>query len=77
MTESTYALEAKAEEDRKRLHKTVAELRSTLSDTLDVKKNARQHLGIACGVAALVGLGTGYSLMGMFIPGKRGTKWRP
>lgn len=64
-------LEVRAAEDRERLHNTVAELRSTLSATLDLKKNARQHLGIVCGVAALVGVGTGYSLMGLFVPSKR------
>ena len=65
-------LETRAAEDRERLHNTVAELRSTLSDSLDLKKNARQHLGIVCGAAALLGLSMGYSLMGIFVPGKGG-----
>jgi hypothetical protein len=74
MNDSPYDLEAKAAEERKRLHATVAELRSCLRDAVDVKKNARRHLGVACGVAAVLGLTTGYSLAGIFATSRRGIK---
>lgn len=63
----SYDLEAKAAEDRRRLHSSVEELRAHLRETLDVQKNTREHLGLACGIAALVGLTAGYSLTGIFV----------
>ncbi len=57
----------KAAEDRRRLHSSVEELRGHLKDTLDVKKNTREHLGLACGVAALLGVTLGYSFTGIFV----------
>jgi len=57
----------KAAEDRRRLHSSVEELRDHLKDTLDVKKNTREHLGLACGVAALLGVTIGYSFTGIFV----------
>ena len=60
-------LERKAAEERRRLHSSVEELRDHLKDTLDVKKNARKHLGLACGVAALLGVTLGYSFTGIFV----------
>jgi hypothetical protein len=60
-------LEQKAAEDRHRLHTSVGELRDHLRDTLDVKKNTREHLGLACGVAALLGVTLGYSFTGIFV----------
>ncbi len=60
-------LEEKAAEDRRRLHTSVEELRGHLKDSLDVKKNTREHLGLACGVAALVGVTVGYAFTGIFV----------
>jgi hypothetical protein len=59
--------EQKAAEERSRLHSSVEELRSHLKDTLDLKKNTREHLGIACGLAALASLTMGYAFTGMFV----------
>jgi hypothetical protein len=63
---STDALEARAAEQRVELHRCVNDLRSTLREKLDVKKNAREHLGPSAGVAALAGLALGYALTGVF-----------
>ena len=66
MSLPTGDLEAKAADDRRRLHTSVEELRSHLRDTLDVNKNTREHLGLACAAAALVGLTAGYAFTGIF-----------
>lgn len=60
-------LEEKAAEDRRRLHTSVAELRVHLKDTLDIKRNTRKHLGLACGAAALLGVTLGYAFTGIFV----------
>ncbi len=60
-------LEQKAAEERRRLHTSVEELRFHLKDTLDVKKNMREHLGLACGVTALLGVTLGYAFTGIFV----------
>ena len=60
------ALEAKAAEQRRQLHDSVADLRTTLRETLDVKRQARQHLASAAGALAFVGLLLGYAVAGMF-----------
>ncbi|MCI0348819.1 MAG: hypothetical protein L0Z53_05280 [Acidobacteriales bacterium] len=60
------ALEARAAEQRRQLHNTVLELKSTLRERLDVKKNAREHIGAATGISALVGLVMGYTLTAIF-----------
>ena len=68
MTElPSYDLELKAAEERRRLHGTLAELRSRIHQELDINKRVREHLGAACGVAALLSLGIGYSIAGMFV----------
>lgn len=63
---ATEVLEARAAEQRRQLHQSVVELRSTLREKLDVNKNAREHLAPAAGVAALAGLVLGYTLTGVF-----------
>jgi len=68
MTElPSYDLELKAAEERRRLHGTLAELRSRVQEELDVKKRVREHLGPACAIAALLTLGLGYSVAGIFV----------
>ena len=62
----SYDLELKAAEDRRRLHRTVSELKSAVRDKLDVNKNVRQHLGLLCGISALLGLAAGYTVTGVF-----------
>ena len=60
-------LEIKAAENRKHLHQSVEELRLHLSETLDVTKNTRKHLGLACSMAALVSFSLGYAFSGIFV----------
>ena len=60
-------LQIKAEEDRKHLHQSVEELRLHLRETLDVTKNTREHLGLACSMAALVSFTLGYAFTGIFV----------
>ena len=68
MTElPSYDLELKAAEERRRLHGTLAELRSRVHEELDVKKRVREHLGPACAIAALLTLGLGYSVAGILV----------
>jgi len=68
MTElPSYDLELKAAEERRRIHGTLAELRSRVHQELDVKKRVREHLGTTCAVAALLSLGLGYSAIGLFV----------
>ena len=60
-------LEVKAAEERRRLHTSVQELRMHLKETLDIKRNTREHLGVICGVAALAGMTLGYAFTGIFV----------
>jgi hypothetical protein len=59
-------LERRAAEQRQQLHNTVVELRQTVHQRLDVKRNVREHLGAASGVLAIAGLVLGYALTGVF-----------
>ena len=59
-------LEERAAEQRRQLHNSVSELRSTVQKKFDVKKNATQYLGPAAAVAAVLGLMLGYGLTGIF-----------
>jgi hypothetical protein len=71
-----YDLEKKAAGERRRLHSSVTELRSSFSDAIDVRRNTRAHLGWACGVATVVGLTMGYSFTGIFVrEPKRNVRW--
>jgi hypothetical protein len=62
----TEVLEARAADQRRRLHNSVVELRSHLRETLDLHKAARKYLRPALGAAALAGLFLGYAFTGMF-----------
>lgn len=61
----TDVLEARAADQRRRLHNSVVELKSHLRETLDLRKAAREHLRPAAGVAVLAGLFLGYAFTGM------------
>lgn len=57
-------LEARAAEQRRRLHDNVTELRQTVRQRLDVKRNVRDHLGPVAAVLAALGLVLGYLAAG-------------
>jgi len=59
-------LEKRAADQRRQIHNSVAELRETVKEKLDVKRNLHEHLWPAAGVAALLGWMLGYSVMGVF-----------
>ncbi len=59
-------LERRAAEQRLQLHNTVVELRQTVHERLDVKRNVRNHWGAVAGVLAIAGLALGYALTGIF-----------
>ena len=63
----SYDLELKAADERRRLRNAVDQLKSQIRDELDVKNQARQHLGLACGVAMFLGLAAGYAFTGFFV----------
>jgi hypothetical protein len=65
-TVPSYTLEARAADERRRLHSTVVELRSKVREKLDVKRTARQYVPVASGAAALIGMLLGYGVAGMF-----------
>ena len=59
-------LEERAADQRRQLHNTVVELKSSLRESFGLRRNAREYLLPAAGVAALFGLLLGYGLTGMF-----------
>lgn len=59
-------LEERAADQRRQLHNTVVELKSSLRESLDIQRAAREYLLPAAGVAAFLGLLIGYGLTGMF-----------
>jgi len=59
--------EQRAAEQRRQLHNSVVELRRTVKDKLDVRKNAREHLWPAAGAVAVLGVVLGYGLAGFFV----------
>jgi ElaB/YqjD/DUF883 family membrane-anchored ribosome-binding protein len=59
-------LEKRAADQRRQLHNSVSELRQSVRERLDVKRNVRDHLWSASGVVALVGLVAGYAMAGVF-----------
>jgi hypothetical protein len=65
-TTPTYELELRAAEQRKRLHNSVEELKYQVRDKLNIKRNVRQYMLAASGVASLMGLVLGYGFAGMF-----------
>lgn len=59
-------LEERAADQRRQLHNTVVELKSSLRESLDIRRNAREYLLPAAGTAAFLGLVLGYGFIGMF-----------
>jgi hypothetical protein len=59
-------LEKRAANQRRNLHSSVAELRQSVREKMDVKRNVRNHLGPAAGALALAGLLLGYAVTGIF-----------
>jgi hypothetical protein len=59
-------LEERAADQRRQLHNAVVELKSNLQESLDIRRNAREHLWPAAGAAAVLGLMFGYGLAGIF-----------
>jgi len=52
-------LEKRAADERRQLHNSVQELRESVHERLDVKRNVRNHLGTVCGAMAVIGLALG------------------
>jgi hypothetical protein len=59
-------LERRAAEQRQQLHQSVVELKDSVRERLDVKRNMRDHLWSVSGGLAVVGLVLGYSVAGIF-----------
>jgi hypothetical protein len=59
-------LEKRAADQRRHLHNSVSELRHSVRERLDVKRNVRDHLWPVAGTVALIGLVTGYGIAGVF-----------
>ena len=59
-------LEKRAADERRQLHNSVQELRESVHDWLNVKRNVRNHLGTVAAVLAIAGLALGYGLTGIF-----------
>jgi hypothetical protein len=60
-------LEERAAQQRRQLHNSVSQLRSTLRERLDVKRAAREYLVPAAGVTGLLALVIGWGLGGIFV----------
>lgn len=59
-------LEKRANEQRRELEGRVIELRRTVKDKLDWKRNLREHVWPAAGAAAVVGAALGFAFTGIF-----------
>jgi ElaB/YqjD/DUF883 family membrane-anchored ribosome-binding protein len=55
-------LEKRAADQRRELQNSVIELRQTVREKLDVKRNVRDYVWPAAGVMAVVGLVLGYAV---------------
>jgi hypothetical protein len=60
------SLELRAREQRKQLHNSVQELKTTVQERLDPKRNARIYFPQIATVAAILGLSAGYVVGGIF-----------
>ena len=61
-----HELELRAADQRRRLHSSVDELKDHVRDSLDVKKNVREHVLLASGIAAALAATLGYGIAGIF-----------
>ncbi|HEY6271908.1 MAG TPA: hypothetical protein VIX19_07935 [Terriglobales bacterium] len=59
-------LEKRANEQRDQLQGRVVELRQTVKQRLDVKRNLREHVWPSAGAATLLGLALGFAVTGLF-----------
>jgi hypothetical protein len=59
-------LEKRAADQRHELHNSVIELRRTVRERLDVKRNVQEYAWPVAGVMALIGLVLGYTVAGIF-----------
>ena len=63
-------LEQRAAEQRRRLHNSVGDLRSSVTEAvrqkLDFKRYVREYMGPATATAAILGLLLGHATAGMF-----------
>jgi hypothetical protein len=59
-------LEKRAADQRRQLHNSVVELRQSVRERLDLKRNVRDYLWPAASIAGLLGLVLGYSIGGIF-----------
>lgn len=67
MSEPTIeTLELRAREQRKQIHNSVQQLRTTVKDRLDPKRNAREYFPQIAAFAAILGLSAGYVVGGIF-----------
>lgn len=65
------ALESRAGEQRRQLHRSVEDLRGAVRQRLDIHANARQYLLPASGALAALGVGLGYLMAGIFYSSRR------
>lgn len=67
---SSYELETKAADERRRLDSSFHELKDRVREKLDLKRTAqdyaRDHIREGSGLAVMLGLLLGYSAAGMF-----------
>jgi hypothetical protein len=59
-------LEKRANEQRDELQGRVVELRQTVRQKLNWKRNLREHVWPAAGAAAVVGMALGFAFTGVF-----------
>jgi hypothetical protein len=63
---ATSDLEVRAADERRRLHSSVVELKDRMRERLDVKRNAREYVGVASAAAGILAMLVGYGFAGMF-----------
>jgi hypothetical protein len=59
-------LEQQAERQRSLLESHVSELRRSVKDRLDIKRNLSRHVWPLAGVVAVLGMALGYAVTGIF-----------
>jgi hypothetical protein len=59
-------LEKRANEQREELQGRVIELRQSVKQKLDLKRNLREHVWPAAGAAAVAGMALGFAFAGIF-----------